>query len=134
MPVYEFLMVEIRDDLLYSDTHMWILKEGTKVRIGLTDFGQTDLGEVVFVDLPKAGSNVSRGTEFGALESVKTVESLFSPVSGKIIESNEVLSGSPGIVNSSPYADGWITVIELADQSELKDLMGPDSYREFCIK
>jgi len=127
-------MVEIKDDLLYSDTHMWILKEGARVRIGLTDFGQTDLGEVVFVDLPKAGSDIIRGDELGALESVKTIESLFSPVSGKIIESNTVLLGSPGTVNSSPYSDGWIAVIELTDHSELEDLMGPESYREFCIE
>jgi len=127
-------MVEVKDDLLYSDTHMWILKEGTKVRIGLTDFGQTDMGEVVFADLPKTGSDVIRGDEFGALESVKTVESLFSPISGKIIESNAILSGSPETVNSSPYSDGWIAVIELTDQSELKDLMDSESYRKFCIK
>jgi len=127
-------MVEVKEDLLYSDTHMWIRKEGDNVRIGLTDFGQTDLGEVVFADLPEVGSDVARGDEFGALESVKTVESLFSPVSGKIVGSNTVLASSPATLNSSPYADGWIAVIELTDVSELNDLMGADSYREFCIE
>ena len=127
-------MVEINDGLLYSDTHMWILKEGKNVRTGLTDFGQTDLGEVVFVDIPKVGSGVKRGDEIGALESVKTVESLFAPVSGKIVASNTDLSGAPGKVNASPYADGWIAVIEMTDENELKGLMDADAYKRFCIK
>ena len=127
-------MVEVKDGLLYSETHMWVRTEGGNARVGLTDFGQTDLGEVVFVDVPEIGSEVRRGDEFGALESVKTVESLFSPVSGKVVGSNADLSGAPGTVNTSPYADGWIAVIEMSNGDELKDLMNADSYRKLCIK
>lgn len=128
-------MVEVREGLLYSETGMW-LKDlgGNKVRIGMTDYAQTDLGDVVFVDLPKEGSDVNKGDEFGALESVKTVEVLYSPVSGKVAECNAALSGSPETINSSPYDDGWIATVMMNDASELKGLMDAKAYVEFSAK
>lgn len=123
-------MAEVRNELLYTENHMWVRVEGPKVYVGMTDFAQNDLGDVVFVDLPKPGKEVKMGDEFGAMESVKTVEPIYAPVSGKILESNAALSDAPEKVNESPYDDGWITVIELNDPEELKRLLNASAYGE----
>jgi len=123
-------MVEVRNGLLYTETHEWVQKtdDGTVV-IGITDHAQHEAGDIVFVEVPKEGTEVKAGDESGALESVKTVEPLYSPVSGKIIRSNTMLENAPETINSSPYDDGWLAVIKLSDPSELDKMMDAAAYK-----
>ena len=127
-------MREVRDGLLYTKTHEWIRKndDGTIV-IGITDHAQHEIGEAVFIEVPKEGADVGAGDEIGAIESVKTVVPMYSPVSGKVMSSNASLEDSPDTVNASPYDDGWITVIKLSDPGELGGMMDADAYRS-CLK
>lgn len=115
-------------DLLYSKEHEWIKKEGDKVRIGITDFAQDELGDVVFVELPEEGDELELNEPFGSVESVKTVSELYAPVSGKVVEVNEELEDSPELVNESPYEDAWMVVVELSNESELDDLLSAEGY------
>ncbi|MCL2711808.1 MAG: glycine cleavage system protein GcvH [Methanomassiliicoccaceae archaeon] len=125
-------MNEIRNGLLYSSSHEWVQKQGDDtVVVGITDHAQHEVGEVVFVEVPEEGKELNAGDELGALESVKTVEMITSPVSGKVIRSNAELGDFPDIVNSSPYDDGWIAVIRLKDVSELGKLMDAEAYGKF---
>lgn len=125
-------MSEVRDGRLYTDSHMWVQRmEGAKVRVGMTDHAQSDLGDVVYVDLPKEGREFRKGDEFGAMESVKTVEPIYAPVSGKIVESNKKLEEYPETVNGSPYDDGWMVIIQMSDESELESMMQDSLYAEF---
>jgi glycine cleavage system H protein len=121
---------EVRNGLLYTESHEWIQKmsDGTVI-IGITDHAQHEAGDVVYIDVPREGTEVSIGDEFGALESVKTVEPLYSPVSGVVVRSNKVLSDSPDIINSSPYDDGWLVIIKLSDPAELNDMMDASGYK-----
>ncbi|XP_057812067.1 glycine cleavage system H protein 2, mitochondrial [Salvia miltiorrhiza] len=119
-------------DLKYADSHEWVRVEGKSATIGITDHAQDHLGEVVYVELPEEGSKVEQGASFGAVESVKATSDVNSPVSGKVVEVNKNLSDSPGLVNSSPYKDGWIIKVELENFSDLPCLMDPDRYTEFC--
>ena len=124
-------MEEVRSGLLYTETHEWIqrMEDGTVV-IGITDHAQHEVGDVVFVEIPDEGKTLKAGDEMGALESVKTVAPIYSPVSGKVIRSNSLLDDSPETVNSSPYDDGWIAIIKLSDPGELEGMMDPASYKE----
>ena len=124
------MMTEVRNGLLYTKTHEWVqrMDDGTAV-IGITDHAQHETGDIVFVEVPREGTDVSAGDEFGALESVKTVEPLYSPVSGKIIRSNKALEDSPETINTSPYDDGWIVVIKLKDAGELDGMMDAAAYK-----
>ena len=115
-------------DLLYSKEHEWIKKEGDKVRIGITEFAQDELGDIVFVELPEVGDEMEVDEPFGSVESVKTVSELYAPVSGKVVEVNEELEDSPEFVNESPYENAWMVVVELSDESELDDLLSADGY------
>ena len=117
-------------DLLYSKEHEWIKKEGDKVRIGITDFAQDELGDVVFVELPEVGDELELNEPFGSVESVKTVSELYAPVSGKVVEINEELEDNPEFVNESPYENAWMVVVELSDESELDDLLSAEGYEE----
>ncbi|WP_164215094.1 glycine cleavage system protein GcvH [Virgibacillus sp. YIM 98842] len=117
-------------DLLYSKEHEWVKKEGNKVRIGITDFAQDELGDIVFVELPEVGDELELNEPFGSVESVKTVSELYAPVSGKVVEVNEELEDSPEYVNESPYENAWMVVVELADESELDDLLSAEGYEE----
>ncbi|XP_042029034.1 glycine cleavage system H protein 2, mitochondrial-like [Salvia splendens] len=119
-------------DLKYADSHEWVRVEGKSVTVGITDHAQDHLGEVVYVELPEEGSKVERGASFGAVESVKATSDVNSPVSGKVVEVNTKLIDSPGLVNTSPYEDGWIIKVELEDDSDLPCLMDPDRYTKFC--
>ncbi|KAH6796099.1 hypothetical protein C2S51_037085 [Perilla frutescens var. frutescens] len=119
-------------DLKYADSHEWVKVEGKSATIGITDHAQDHLGEVVYVELPDEGSKVEQGASFGAVESVKATSDINSPVSGKVVSVNKKLSDSPGLVNSSPYEDGWIIKVELENDGELHCLMDPDGYTEFC--
>jgi len=110
-------------ELRYSEEHEWVKVEGEKVRVGITDFAQHELGDIVFVELPEVGAVVTADEPFGSVESVKTVSELYAPVSGKVVEINEDLSDSPEFVNESPYEKAWMIVIEPSDASEVENLM-----------
>lgn len=117
-------------DLRYSEEHEWVKVEGEKVRVGITEFAQSELGDIVFVELPEVGTEVTADEPFGSVESVKTVSELYAPVSGKIIEVNEDLNDSPEFVNESPYEKAWMIVIEPTDLSEVDKLLTPEQYEE----
>ncbi len=118
-------------DLLYSEEHEWVKKEGNQVRIGITDFAQSELGDIVFVELPEVGDEIEADEPFGSVESVKTVSELYAPLSGKIVEINEELEDSPEFVNESPYEKAWMIVLEPSDESEFEDLLSDEDYQSF---
>lgn len=115
-------------DLRYSEEHEWVKVEGDKVRIGITDFAQDELGDIVFVELPEVGDDLEADEPFGSVESVKTVSELYAPVSGKVVEVNEELDDNPEYVNESPYEKAWMVVVEPSDTSEIDNLMNADDY------
>ncbi|MDH5161463.1 glycine cleavage system protein GcvH [Heyndrickxia oleronia] len=117
-------------ELRYSEEHEWVKKEGESLRIGITDFAQSELGDIVFVELPEVGDEVTANEPFGSVESVKTVSELYAPVSGKVVAVNEELSDSPEFVNESPYEKAWMIVVEPSNISELDDLMTAEAYEE----
>ncbi|APC49003.1 glycine cleavage system protein GcvH [Virgibacillus halodenitrificans] len=118
-------------DLLYSEEHEWVKKEDNKVRIGITDFAQDELGDIVFVELPEVGEEIELDEPFGSVESVKTVSELYAPISGKVVEVNEELEDSPEFVNESPYEKAWMIVVEPSNNDEMDDLLSSDKYEEF---
>ncbi|MDZ7732424.1 MAG: glycine cleavage system protein GcvH [Acidimicrobiia bacterium] len=117
------------DDLRYSTDHEWVRQEGERVRIGITDYAQDSLGDVVFVEVPATGSDVGRGESFSEVESTKSVSDIYSPVDGTIVEVNDALGENPERLNEGPYGDGWICVIEPSDPAQLDDLMDAEAYR-----
>ncbi len=117
--------------LKFSQEHEWVKAEGVTAYIGISDFAQHSLGDIVFVDLPKAGAKISAGKVFAAVESVKAVSDIFAPVSGKIIEVNEALNDAPELINEDPY-ENWIVMVEMEEPSELAALMDSEAYDEFC--
>ncbi|MDZ5472158.1 glycine cleavage system protein GcvH [Bacillus sp. 31A1R] len=117
-------------ELRYSEEHEWVKVEGEKVRIGITDFAQSELGDIVFVELPEVGDEVTVNEPFGSVESVKTVSELYAPISGKVVEVNEDLNDSPEFVNESPYEKAWMIVVELSNPSEVEELMTSEQYEE----
>lgn len=114
--------------LRYSKEHEWVKVEGSKAYIGITEFAQNELGDIVFVELPEVGDDISVGDVFGNVESVKTVSDLYAPISGKVVEVNENLSDSPELVNESPYEGAWMVAIELSDAAELEALLDAAGY------
>ncbi|KAL0925446.1 hypothetical protein M5K25_003778 [Dendrobium thyrsiflorum] len=120
------------EHLKYADSHEWADVDGTYAKIGITDHAQDHLGDVVYVELPEVGATVSKGKNFGAVESVKATSDVYSPVSGEVIEVNTKLNESPGLINTSPYKDGWIIKVQISDSTELKSLMDSDQYTKFC--
>ncbi|XP_072995976.1 glycine cleavage system H protein 2, mitochondrial-like [Typha latifolia] len=119
-------------DLKYADTHEWVKVDGDSATVGITDHAQDHLGDVVFVELPEAGANVTQGKHFGAVESVKASSDINSPVSGEIVEVNTHLSESPGLINASPYDRGWIIKVKLSNAGELNSMMDSEKYTKFC--
>ncbi|GAA0368974.1 glycine cleavage system protein GcvH [Bacillus horti] len=117
-------------ELKYSEEHEWVRVEGNKAYIGISDFAQSELGDIVFVELPEEGDEVEQDGSFGSVESVKTVSELYSPVSGKVLEVNGNLEDSPELVNEAPYGDGWMIVVEMSDESELDNLMSAEDYEK----
>ncbi|NLP52342.1 glycine cleavage system protein GcvH [Bacillus sp. RO1] len=117
-------------DLRYSEEHEWVKVEGEKVRVGITHFAQSELGDIVFVELPEVGDEISADEPFGSVESVKTVSELYAPISGKVVEVNEDLNDSPEFVNESPYEKAWMIVVEPADAGEVEKLMTAEQYEE----
>lgn len=125
--------MKIVEGLLYSNDHEWIKVEGKEAYVGITDFAQHKLGEIVYVELPQVDDELSAGDVFSVVESVKAASDSYLPISGKVIEVNEDLDGEPGLVNEDPYAN-WIVKIELSDESELEELMNAEEYEDFCSK
>jgi glycine cleavage system H protein len=123
--------VEFPDDLRYTNEHEWARLEGGRVRVGITDFAQDALGDVVYVDLPEVGAAVEAATPFGEVESTKSVSDVYSPVTGTIAERNPLIEDRPELVNEQPYSDGWLIVVTLADGGSLDGLMDAEAYRSF---
>ncbi|WP_078544146.1 glycine cleavage system protein GcvH [Litchfieldia alkalitelluris] len=117
-------------ELRYSEEHEWVKVEGDRIRIGITDFAQSELGDIVFVELPEVGDTIEANEPFGSVESVKTVSELYAPISGKIVEINEELDDSPEFVNESPYEKAWMIVIEPSEPSQVEGLMTAEQYEE----
>ena len=115
-------------ELKYSKEHEWVRVDGNKAYISITDFAQDELGDIVFVELPEAGSTLTVNSTFGTVESVKTVSDLFAPVSGTVVEVNGELGDSPELVNSDPYGNGWMIVVEMSNPADLNDLLDASAY------
>ncbi len=125
----------VPDGLYYTKEHEWVRVEGDKCRVGVTDYAQNSLHEIVYVDLPKVGAKVAQMQSLGTVESVKAVADVYSPISGEVLEVNNALSDAPELVNKTPYGDGWITVIRPEDmKKDLPGLMKPEDYRSFLKK
>jgi glycine cleavage system H protein len=120
---------DIRDDRRYRETHEWARPNGA-VRVGITDFAQDELGDVVFVELPAVGDEFAAGDEFGVVESIKAVSDLYAPVSGEVTAVNDRLVDEPELVNEDPFGDGWMLELDPADDGELDELLSPDAYRD----
>jgi glycine cleavage system H protein len=123
------MKMNIPKELRYSKNHEWVRVEGEKVIVGIDDYAQSQLGDVVFVELPELGSVVACGDSFSVVESVKAVSDIYAPVSGEIIEVNEVLADTPECINEDPYGQGWIVVIQVKDASEVDNLMDSKAYQ-----
>ncbi len=123
--------MECPGELQYTKEHEWVLIEGDNARVGITDYAQSQLGDVVYVELPEAGSQVETGNTFGVVESVKAVSDLFVPVSGTVKEINNSLDETPEIINTDPYVNGWMIVIEMSDKSELDELLSAEDYQTY---
>jgi glycine cleavage system H protein len=123
--------MDFPEDLRYTREHEWARDKGGKLVVGITDFAQDQLGDVVYVELPDVGDPVKKGESFGVVESTKAVSELFSPVSGKVVEVNDPLSDAPETINEDPYEEGWMVVIEPSDPKELDGLMDAKAYRAF---
>ncbi|MFW9935206.1 MAG: glycine cleavage system protein GcvH [Candidatus Thorarchaeota archaeon] len=124
-------MSKIPADLLYTKEHEWIRQEDGIVRVGITDYAQEELHEVVMVELPAVGTAVKANEVFGTVDSVKATSELFSPVSGEVVEMNEKLEEAPELVNNDPYGEGWMITIKPSSPDEIKSLMNPDAYKTF---
>jgi glycine cleavage system H protein len=119
------------DDRKYSKEHEWVKADGDTARIGITDYAQEQLGDVVYVDLPEPGSSVKQFEKMGEIESVKAVSDLFSPVSGEVLATNSAVVEKPELVNTDPHGDGWLIEVRLADPAELDKLLSADDYDAF---
>ncbi|WP_020007863.1 glycine cleavage system protein GcvH [Salinicoccus albus] len=122
--------MSVPKDLKYSEDHEWVRVEDGKVTIGITEFAQSELGDIVFVELPSEGDEIETGETFGSVESVKTVSELYAPLNGTVVEVNEELEDSPELVNESPFEKAWMVVVELSDESQLDNLMDAAAYEE----
>ena len=124
--------MEIPNDLHYTIEHEWIRLKNNRATIGITDFAQGQLGDVVFVELPAEGTEVTKENTFGVVESVKTVSDIFAPMTGKVVAVNKDLESQPELVNSDPYGQGWMIEIEFSNSSPEQNLLSADQYREQC--
>lgn len=126
--------MEYPEDLYYSQEHNWVRLTGNRGTVGITDFAQQEMGEILYTELPDEGSQIGQGDIFGTLESSKTVAELFSPVSGEVISINKDLEEEPSLVNDDPYGKGWLMVLELDDPSDLQELFSAVEYEDFLEK
>ncbi len=124
-------MSKIQEGLFYTEDHEWVRLEGNTVSIGITDFAQSSLGDIVFVELPEDGSDVSAGDSFGVVESIKSVSDLYSPVSGKVLEKNTPVEETPELINQQPF-DAWLIKVEVQNTDEVTKLMDSQAYSDFC--
>ena len=122
------------ENLKYSKDHEWILVDGDKATVGITDFAQSELGEIVYVDVASEGDTIDKDEVFGSIEAVKTVSDLIIPVTGEVLEFNETLEDEPELVNTDPYGKGWIIKISVDDAAQLDDLLDAAAYKEFIEK
>ena len=121
---------EVPDDCRYRESHEWARPDGDTVRVGISDFAQDELGDVVYVELPAVGDDLAAGEAFGVVESIKAVSDLYAPVSGSVSAVNDQLESAPELVNDDPYDDGWMLELEGVDGAELDDLLTADEYAE----
>ena len=121
---------EVRDDLKYTETHEWLKVIDATAQVGITDHAQSELTDIVFVELPEVGKEVKKGDELCVVESVKSVSEIYAPISGKISQVNEKLEDAPETINESPYDDGWLVKLEINDNSELNALLDAGSYKK----
>jgi len=124
--------MEIPNDLLYTIEHEWVRLKNNRATVGITDFAQGQLGDVVFVELPIEGTELTKESTFGVVESVKTVSDIYAPVTGKVVAVNKNLESQPELVNSDPYGQGWMIEIEFSNSSPEQSLLSADQYREQC--
>lgn len=122
--------MEVPKELLYTEEHEWVLVDEDVATIGITDYAQNELGDIVFVELPAVDDEVKQMEPFGTIEAVKAVSDLFSPVSGKVIEVNSLLEDQPELINKSPYDEGWMIKVKLSDKSELDSLLDAEAYKK----
>ena len=120
------------DTLKFTEDHLWVRVEGNRAHVGVSDYGQSELGEVIAVELPDVGDELEKGEPFGEIESVRTVSELLSPLTGTVTGINTELEDHPRIVNEDPYHEGWLVEIDIADEAELEDMMDSDEYEEFA--
>ena len=121
---------EVRNDLKHTETHEWLKVEDNTVQVGRTDHAQSELTDIVFVELPEIGKEVKKGEELCVVESVKSVTEIYSPVTGKISKVNSKLEDAPEIINESPYDEGWLVEIKISDKNEINNLIDADSYKK----
>jgi len=127
----EEIKMKLLDDLKYVETHEWVRVEGNKAYIGITDYAQEKLGDVVYVEVPEIGTVVEAGDQFVVLESVKAASDVYAPISGTVVEVNEELEDNPGLINESAY-DAWIVAIDMSMPTEVDDLLSAEEYRDLC--
>jgi len=123
-------MAEIREGLLYTETHEWVLQKNGVARIGITDYAQEHLTDVVYIELPEVGKKFKKGDEIATIESVKSVSEVYSPISGEVTAINERLENEPELINQSPYDDGWLFEMKIENEEELKELLSPSAYKK----
>lgn len=124
-------MVEIKSDRRYTKSHEWVKVDGDTVTMGVSDFAQSELGDITYLELPEPGETVTRSEPLGVIESVKAASDIYSPVTGEIVEANDQVVDAPESVNSSPYDDAWLVKIKLSDPSQVDELMDSDAYEKF---
>jgi glycine cleavage system H protein len=121
--------MKLPEDLLYTESHEWVREQGSLATVGITDFAQSQLKDIVYVEMPEIGSTFKKGDSLGVVESVKTVADLYSPLTGKIVETNTTLKDHPQYVNEDPYGKGWIVKVEIQNRDELKGLLSAKNYQ-----
>lgn len=122
------MAIDVREDRRYLESHEWALTTNGTVRIGISDFAQDELGDIVYIELPAEGDETVAGEPFGVIESIKAVSDIYAPISGEVVAANEELYDQPELVNESPYEDAWMLEIEPSDEDELDDLLSSDEY------
>ena len=127
-------MANIPVELKYSNDHEWCRVEGDYAYVGITDFAQSELGDIVFVDIPTEGEELAAGDEFGTIEAVKTVSDAFLPVSGVVEEVNPAIDADPALVNSDPYGEGWMVKVKMTNPAEVEELLSGEQYADFIAK
>jgi glycine cleavage system H protein len=125
--------MNIKENLKYAKTHEWVRVEGEFAYIGISDFAQSELGDIVYVDVPTVGENIAKGDVFGTIEAVKTVSDVYLPISGEVLEFNEALATNPELINKDPYGEGWIVKIKMSNPAELESLLSAEEYKSAII-